>query len=214
MGKKPKDEIPNINAAANRDIMQRLNFLQQASLSLQSVESTTTKSISAIDAHSPKRTHKIHNKNREFSSGDLARSYVQCMRSVGQKTTVKMDPSVKRSLCQGCNTILVPGSTASVRVKKSRCHRHLMVYTCFHCKTTKRIPTSPSAIGAAVKSESDPLDPSLSSGSQITNSRNEQTQARPPPLFARTDAGHAVFCGTQSISLGEHGSGLLFAGTG
>ena len=113
MVKKQKEETPNINAISNRDIIQRLNFLYQASVYLQSLEPSGT-SISVPDTFEshPSSSRKrckakakgIHlqhtqdvggkekkkKKKRKQTTGDLARSYVQCMRVVGQKTTVKM----------------------------------------------------------------------------------------------------------------------------
>ena len=147
MGKKQKEETPNINATPNRDIIQRLNFLYQASVYLQSLEPSTSIAISNHSSSSgnprSKSTQKASGKKkkhrRKYTAGDLARNYVQCMRIVGQKTTVKMyeedfpyvirvstnwllpysksDPALKRSLCSSCNTTLIPGSSASVRVK-------------------------------------------------------------------------------------------------
>ncbi|KAG6819238.1 hypothetical protein H0H93_013896 [Arthromyces matolae] len=38
---------------------------------------------------------------------------------------------------------LIPGSTATVRIKKSPIHGHLMVYTCTGCKTSRKIPAPP-----------------------------------------------------------------------
>ena len=105
MVKKQKDETPNINATPNRDIIQRLNFLYQASVYLQSLEppipiSDTGKDKGKgkepiTDTHtsqhlSEKRKHNNLRRFRKQTTGDLARSYVQCMRVVGQKTTVKM----------------------------------------------------------------------------------------------------------------------------
>ncbi|KAK0503705.1 RNAse P Rpr2/Rpp21/SNM1 subunit domain-containing protein, partial [Armillaria luteobubalina] len=125
MAKKPKDETPNANSVPNKDIIQRLNFLYQASVYLNSVTS-----------QSPSR-------RRRVSTSDLSRSYVSSMKVVGQKTVVKMDPSIKRTICKGCNTILVPGSTVTIRVNKSASRGHVMVYTCTHCQTTRRIPAAP-----------------------------------------------------------------------
>ncbi|KAK0222063.1 RNAse P Rpr2/Rpp21/SNM1 subunit domain-containing protein, partial [Armillaria fumosa] len=119
-----KDETPNVNSVPNKDIIQRLKFLYQASVYLNGVTS-----------QSPRR--------RRVTTSDLSRSYVSSMKVVGQKTVVKMDPSVKRTICKGCNTILVPGSTVTIRANKSASHGHVMVYTCTHCKTTRRIPAAP-----------------------------------------------------------------------
>ena len=109
MGKKQKEETPNINATPNRDIIQRLNFLYQASVYLQSLEPSAsiptsnhpgssgkskTKEIQITDTSKHTRgaggkTRKKKHKRKQ-TIGDLARNYAQCMSIVGQKTTVKM----------------------------------------------------------------------------------------------------------------------------
>ncbi|KAK0485338.1 Rpr2-domain-containing protein [Armillaria luteobubalina] len=132
MARKAKDGTPNANSVPNKDIIQRLNFLYQASVYLNGVTS-----------QSPRRRKRV-------TTGDLSRSYVTSMKVVGRKTVVKMDPSVKRTICKRCNTILVPGSTVTIRANKSASHGHVMAYTCTHCKTTRRIPAPP---GKKVPSE-------------------------------------------------------------
>jgi len=54
-----------------------------------------------------------------------------------------MDPSVKRTLCKGCDIVLVPGSTAAVRIKSSSAHGHVMTYSCLLCNHVRRIPAPP-----------------------------------------------------------------------
>ncbi|KAJ8591178.1 hypothetical protein M405DRAFT_814782, partial [Rhizopogon salebrosus TDB-379] len=41
------------------------------------------------------------------------------MKVIGQKTNVKSDPTVKRVICKGCNVILIPGASSTVRVKSA-----------------------------------------------------------------------------------------------
>ncbi|KAK0438336.1 RNAse P Rpr2/Rpp21/SNM1 subunit domain-containing protein [Desarmillaria tabescens] len=164
MAKKSKDEAPNPNNVPNRDIIQRLNFLYQASVYLNGV--------------SPPQKRK----QKRVTTSDLSRSYVSSMKIVGQKTTVKMDPSIKRTICKGCDTVLVPGSTVSIRVKKSPSHGHLMVYTCTRCKTSRRIPAPPVDVDASTTMDSPKL--------------------RIPPLFARK-AGHVTFCGQEQVPTDE-----------
>jgi len=229
MGKKQKEETPNINATPNRDIIQRLNFLYQASVYLQSISPSSSGSKA-------KHTQdlKKHISRRKRTTGDLARSYAQCMRVVGQKTTVKIDPSLKRSLCSSCNTTLIPGSFASVRVRKSSSHGHLVIYTCLHCKTSKSIP-SPStlplnlAVGteesqgslSAVPGSPESIDkPSLLTMAPSSQSRvpkRERKRKEPIllsprrllPLFARPDAGHVVFRGNEVLDQ-QAGLGICF----
>ena len=115
MAKKTNDDVPNPNSVVNRDIIQRLNFLYQASVYLSS-------------CNPPKSP-------RLVSTRDLAKDYISTMRAVGKRTTVRMyvlssrsrlirldqehrrDPAVKRTLCKGCNITLIPGATATVRIK-------------------------------------------------------------------------------------------------
>lgn len=46
------------------------------------------------------------------------------------------DPSIKRTICKHCHTLLIPGITARVRVRRRR-ERHIVV-TCLECQTIKR----------------------------------------------------------------------------
>ena len=108
MVKGNKDPIPNISSVQNREIIQRLNFLYQASVYLQSIAPTSSR-LHAPDseadeledkmcagpspANEPTKGVQRQRKRKRVANkttADLARSYVQCMHVVGQKTTVKM----------------------------------------------------------------------------------------------------------------------------
>ncbi|KAH9484865.1 Ribonuclease P protein component 4 [Psilocybe cubensis] len=252
MAKKQKDETTNVNATANRDIVQRLNFLYQASIYLQSVAPGPSnkgkaredgRSVDAMNVDEPPQVNtestsqtarKASQKARKRKVGakkttaDLARSYVKCMRVVGQKTTVKIDPSLKRSLCSGCSSTLVPGSNASIRVKSSSSQGNILTYTCLHCGASKRIPAppngaiaSPSQNSSATPNvaldmdtsatiESNVVPPvSLERPPQISNKKKPR-RSRALPLFARPDAGHVTFRGNERLPLDEKtGFGVL-----
>ncbi|KAF8800228.1 Rpr2-domain-containing protein [Phlegmacium glaucopus] len=255
MGKKQKDDLPNVNATPNRDIIQRLNFLYQASVYLQSIElpipiedgeahpnlsGNVRSKAPKLTQSSVKKKHTLRRKVRgKQTTGDLARSYVQCMRVVGQKTTVKIDPALKRSLCSSCSTTLIPGSSASVRVKKSSSHGHLVIYTCLHCHTSKSIPAPPTLpLNPATRTEeiegrllnastavagtserpdiSGPLAMASPSQSQVPKEKKKKLiPSSPPPrllpLFARPDAGHVLFKGNEVVVLDESsGLGVCF----
>ena len=68
----PKNDVPNPNltTVVNRDIIQRLNFLYQASVYLSSC--------------SPPKSPNL------VSTRDLAKDYISTMKAVGQRTTVRM----------------------------------------------------------------------------------------------------------------------------
>ncbi|KNZ80250.1 Ribonuclease P protein subunit rpr2 [Termitomyces sp. J132] len=195
MAKKGKDDAPTANGVANRDIIQRLNFLYQASVYLNTLPSSQRSTASSSSTNASPNTKfntpkdvKTARKRRNKSlrnvttASELSRSYIATMKSVGQKTTVKIDPGVKRTLCKGCNLTLIPGATATVRVKKSPSHGHIMVYTCTGCNTSRRIPAPPTL--------------------REDRQKRKTIPARIPPLFAR-DAGHVVFCGNERLLGGE-----------
>ncbi|EIW82870.1 Rpr2-domain-containing protein [Coniophora puteana RWD-64-598 SS2] len=245
MGKKNQDDASSLKGVQNRDILQRLNFLYQASVFLNNISAAGPSSPQAPDetdtthdgaeghvppvqdqdvpSSSPKprparRRQRKDSKRKVMSTSELSRSYVDAMKVIGQKTIVKMDPSVKRTLCKGCNTVLVPGVTARVRVKGSPVHGNVVSYTCNACKTVRRIPAPPIARPDELKeasqvhagapsasleqaASSDPIDPATASPQrqQPKNRRKPKASPRPLPHFARPE--HIVFCGNEKITI-------------
>jgi len=111
MVKKQKDDISSVSATPNRDIIQRLNFLYQASVYLQSISPSCTaaattgseakdlvidksyeKVVEIADSthNTMKKTKAKKSRYKTKTSSDLARNYIHSMRLVAQKTTVKM----------------------------------------------------------------------------------------------------------------------------
>jgi len=131
-------------------------------------------------------------KGRVIRAADIGQGYVRAMRLIGQKTTVKMDPSVKRTLCRGCDTVLIPGLSANVRVNSSNTHRHVITTTCLRCISARRIPAPPVVdLGTA------PGEDTVMEGDRSRSSippkpkRRRGPPPRPPPLFERE--GHVIF---------------------
>ncbi|KAJ6587228.1 RNAse P Rpr2/Rpp21/SNM1 subunit domain-containing protein [Mycena vulgaris] len=228
MAKKTNDAPPTAASIANRDIMQRLNFMYQASVYLAAVLPVPTAPPTEPAPRKQGRAHgkgkdKRPKKARKMGVHDLSTAYVHAMNTVARKTMVKMDPAVKRTLCSGCSTVLVPGSTASVRVKSSKVHGHVMHYRCAACGATRRIPAPPTlepdseatpAIPAASSSTTAStamdIDTSLPNSAPNPNPTHKPARksiARPPPLFAR--AGHVVLCGNDALSAdAQQGDGV------
>jgi hypothetical protein len=116
MAKKSRpDEVPNPNSVANRDILQRLNFLFQASTFLQSVSEPPTALVASsskadgyekkskpylgntlLTKEKPKLTAKewaaarAARRTRTIVASDLAKCYVRNMKQIGKKATVRM----------------------------------------------------------------------------------------------------------------------------
>ena len=117
MGKKNKAESPNPSNITNRDILQRLNFLYQASVYLESIsrkcgESVDTRACPSAGESEPpmdatavaeagpstatlskaakRKRDREQCKGRVIQAADIGQGYVRAMRLIGQKTTVKM----------------------------------------------------------------------------------------------------------------------------
>jgi ribonuclease P protein subunit RPR2 len=93
MGKKSKgDAVPSVSSVANRDMLQRLNFLYQASAYLTAVAGPSESSHST-DLPARKR------RKQYATVHDLSRAYLEDAKLVAQKTTVRMC-ACSPSLCQ------------------------------------------------------------------------------------------------------------------
>lgn len=94
---------------------------------------STTLEASRVEHPSRSKLQRKDRKRRQATLGELGSTYIQCMRTIGNKSVIRMfvlrfsaillnlivgrDPNVKRTLCKGCNAVLLPGNTATVRVR-------------------------------------------------------------------------------------------------
>lgn len=68
-----------------------------------------------------------------------SRRYVELARKIAMRTNYRMK-KLKRNFCKNCNTLLIPGYTARVRLSKK--HRAVIV-TCLNCGRVYRYPYKP-----------------------------------------------------------------------
>ncbi|KAG1847916.1 Rpr2-domain-containing protein [Suillus subluteus] len=205
MGKQNKNDIPNPSRVGNRDIIQRLNFLYQASVLLNGMTAGPSSQVpfSTCETNDMQDPLKKRQK-RVVSTADLSRSYIDTMKVVGQKTNVKIDPTVKRVICKGCRIVLIPGASSTVRVKNSKSHGHLVIHTCNSCRTSRRIPAPPVVDANEPESKSTATDqpaPGATTGSASRSAQRRQKRPRTPrlvPHFAR-DLGHVIFRGNEKL---------------
>jgi len=101
--------MPRKKGDVARQIPPRLNYLYQAA--------------HCVLAQDPENTQ-------------LARFYLDLMKSVSAKVVMRLQPDIKRTICKKCSALLVPGVTATVRMKGRR-QKH-MVVTCIDCGRVKR----------------------------------------------------------------------------
>jgi len=76
---------------------------------------------------------------------NLSRFYLTHLRSVAKKSVLRLDPSIKRTICKRCDTLLVPGVSCEHRVEnKSKNGRKkwadVLIVECKVCWSVKRFP--------------------------------------------------------------------------
>ncbi|XP_063147430.1 ribonuclease P protein subunit p21 [Candoia aspera] len=99
----------------DKEAFQRLNFLYQAA--------------HCVLAQNP-------------NNQELARFYCHTQNSISRRLVLRQDPSVKRTICKSCFSLLVPGVSSTVRQRKCR-HQRWTVVRCLNCGLTKRFLSKP-----------------------------------------------------------------------
>ncbi|KDQ21716.1 hypothetical protein BOTBODRAFT_168937 [Botryobasidium botryosum FD-172 SS1] len=210
MGKGRKggsEQVPNPSGITNRDLLQRLNFLYQASVYLQQASTSSSLEQAQTDTRSSKRRRRARSTESIGTSellSDLSKNYAGSMKAIGAKAIVKMDPVVKRTMCKACNTILVPGTTASVRVKPSSSHRHAISYTCTKCRRSRVIPAPPRRVEppsntpAQGPSVSEPYPGESARAPTGRHRKRKRGLTTAVPFFER-EVGHVVFRGSHVL---------------
>ncbi|KAG5850339.1 ribonuclease P protein subunit p21 [Anguilla rostrata] len=100
----------------DKEAFQRLNFLYQAA--------------HCVLAQNPENV-------------ELARFYCFTQKTISKRLVLRQDPSVKRTLCKKCYSVLVPGITATVRQRRSRNRECTTLVRCVSCGQTKRFRNDP-----------------------------------------------------------------------
>ncbi|KAK9475032.1 RNAse P Rpr2/Rpp21/SNM1 subunit domain-containing protein [Dipodascopsis tothii] len=119
----PRNRLRAPTSVKNRDQYLRASFLYQASL--------------------------LMGGDRRPESLVLGRVYASHMRSVARKNVIRLDPSVKRTVCKRCETPQVPGASCVVRLESAaaeddcdsrRLAGDVLTYTCGVCGGQRRYP--------------------------------------------------------------------------
>lgn len=77
---------------------------------------------------------------------ELARFYCFTQKTIARRLVLRQDPSVKRTLCKKCCSLLIPGVTATTRQKKKRCKARFTVTTCLFCGEKKTFLNNPNYV--------------------------------------------------------------------
>lgn len=69
---------------------------------------------------------------------ELAAYYAKLMTSISTKSVLRLDRSIKRSVCKGCGSLQIEGETSCTKFKKN--HRGQILKTCLRCGVQKCFP--------------------------------------------------------------------------
>ncbi|XP_028681563.1 ribonuclease P protein subunit p21 [Erpetoichthys calabaricus] len=108
---------------------------------------------------------------------ELARFYCHTEKNISKRLVLRQDPSVKRTICKKCCSLLVPGVTATVRQRKCRQRQRKTVVRCLSCGKTKQFLNNPSYVLWGDRPESQP---------QYPQSQSKQVATQKPPVNSKT----------------------------
>ena len=136
MGKK-KEKNSGPRLIQHREIYQRMNFLYQAATLMTTITANIPQSPQTTSKSQSPPLHSVseqeqtllqqqqeqfkltrnHTKTNTTNLVPLGRFYVNTMKTIGTKQVLRIDPSIKRTICKRCETILLPGVTSRIRIK-------------------------------------------------------------------------------------------------
>ncbi|CAL8269902.1 unnamed protein product [Arctogadus glacialis] len=81
--------------------------------------------------------------SQNASNVELARFYSFTQRTIAKRLVLRQDPSVKRTLCKKCCSLLIPGVTATSRQRRNNKATRFTVIRCLSCGQTKTFLNNP-----------------------------------------------------------------------
>ncbi|CAO3652213.1 unnamed protein product [Cunninghamella blakesleeana] len=146
MGKQKKG--PSLQ---NLQVYQRMNFLNEAAI-LMSTLSRPIPSITTVTKQENKQNsvnkkeQKDKKKKKSQWQGDLnlhplSRYYNSTMKKIGKRLVLRIDPRIKRSICNRCDASLIPGLTSTIRISSK--YQSTMNTKCNTCSGERKIVSKP-----------------------------------------------------------------------
>ncbi|XP_069006719.1 ribonuclease P protein subunit p21 [Embiotoca jacksoni] len=74
---------------------------------------------------------------------ELARFYCFTQKTIAKRLVLRQDPSVKRTLCKKCCSLLIPGVTATTRQRRKNGRTRFTVMRCLSCGQSKTFLNNP-----------------------------------------------------------------------
>jgi ribonuclease P protein subunit RPR2 len=134
----------------NKALHSRVSFLYQAAAYLATRAPQTFENMSSTDCTGPHQDDgRVPNMTPpngvKLPALALSRLFISDLRCVSLKTQTRLSPAMKHSICKGCNTMLIDGSTCESRIEnKSKGGRKswadILVRKCKGCGYERRFP--------------------------------------------------------------------------
>ncbi|PHH69657.1 hypothetical protein CDD80_6597 [Ophiocordyceps camponoti-rufipedis] len=162
MAKRTNTSVPN------KALYSRASYLFQAAAYLSSRARQATSASTTTDED---------NKLQQKQLRNLSRRAISDMRAVTRKAQIRQVPSLKRSLCSACNTLLVEGDSCLSTVdNESKGARKpwadVLVVRCVTCRRAKRFPVDAPRQARAAMRRSEAAARAGRSGDPEPGSRN------------------------------------------
>uniref|UniRef100_A0A1A7Z4K5 Ribonuclease P 21 subunit n=1 Tax=Iconisemion striatum TaxID=60296 RepID=A0A1A7Z4K5_9TELE len=74
---------------------------------------------------------------------ELARFYCFTQKTIARRLVLRQDPSVKRTICKKCCSLLIPGVTATTRQRRKNKKTRFTVLRCLSCGQIKTLLNNP-----------------------------------------------------------------------
>jgi ribonuclease P protein subunit RPR2 len=118
-------------SAPNKHLYSRLSYLYQAASYLAVASASSDPSTAKEPTKEP--------------STAASRSLLRQMRSISRKGQIRLSRDIKRTVCKSCDSLLIPGRSATVEVENtsveaSKPWADVFVIKCSTCGYTKRFP--------------------------------------------------------------------------
>lgn len=104
------------------------------------------KNVPHIDNYA--RISYLYQSSMQFAAGSkynvLSRALARNVDLISKKAVTKLSPSIKRTICKKCQTLLIPGVSETIKVenesRENKPHSDILVHTCHTCGRKKRFP--------------------------------------------------------------------------
>lgn len=152
---------------------------------------------------------------------ELARFYCYTQKKIERRLVLRQDPSVKRSLCKQCCSLLVPGVTCTTRQRKKRGKPSFTVTRCLSCGHSKKLLNNPDYVLWVDRPEAQwenqiltqpPETPNPPGSGKAQAKKKKNSQASQQCATVPASLSTAVAVGATPVQVDLHPSGLVKPG--